>query len=458
MNLQLAKELAEAGKYDKAWQIVDQILSEEPNDPKALVLSSFMLEKQGHPAIAYQVCKQLTAKHPGVAVAWVNLGKCCDSLWRMDEAEAAYNRALNQLKVGDDDTKLTIYTNLAALHLQLGNFEKAKVYSEKALKIDPNHLKSRHNMGLSLLARGEWEQGWKYYEASVGSAQRIAWNYSGEPTWQGESGKSVVVFGEQGIGDEICAASMIPDAIERAGKIIIDCDARLQGLFARSFPKAKVYGTRAQKVLNWPKEDQEIHYSIASMQLGSLFRPNEESFPGEPYLKADPDRVLMWRSLWLSKKKPAIGIAWTGGIQETAAMYRKWTHEQMYEIMSTVNAHWVSLQYKDADADIAEFKRKYPDIDLVQYRQASLSKDYDDTAGLVASLDGVVAMQSTAVHISGALGVRTAAGIPKTSQWRYGEKGDSLPWYKSVKLFRQKRLGEWDLSGIKQWLKQYQSS
>lgn len=448
-----AKELAESGKYADAWRIVSPHLDAEPNDPKALLLASFMLEKQGQSALAYQVCKQLTTQFPQNPIAWVNLGKCCDSLWRMDEAEAAYHRALTQVKAGDSDTKVTIYTNLSALFLQLGQFEKARTWAEKALKIDPAHLKARHNVGLCQLAAGEWAHGWKQYEASVGSPQRIAWNYNGESTWKGEANGTVVVYGEQGIGDEICAASMLGDAVKRASRVIVDCDARLKGLFARSFPLAKVYGTRNRKELNWDAQDQDIDYSIASMQLGAIFRNSAEEFTGEPYLTPDPDRVLMWKALWASKGKPAIGIAWTGGVKETAAMYRRWDHEQMAQIMRTIPAHWVSLQYKDASAELDEFRAKYPDIDIAQYKGATLSQDYDDTAGLVASLDGVVAMQSTAVHIAGALGVPCAAGIPKTSQWRYGASGDSMPWYRSVRLFRQERFGHWDVSGIQKWLK-----
>jgi tetratricopeptide (TPR) repeat protein len=453
-DLNEARELAESGKYPDAWRILSPHLSEEPNDPKGLLLASFMLEKQGNPALAYQICKQITTAHPSNPVGWINLGKCCDTLWRMAEAEACYARALTQLKAGDDDTRLTIYTNLAAVHLQMGDFDKARQFSEKALKIDPEHLKSRHNMGLCLLASGEWKEGWRLYEASVGSPQRIAWNYGGEPTWQGEPGGSVVIFGEQGIGDEVCAASMIPDAIKRAGKVIIDCDARLANLFQRSFPEAKVYGTRSAKVLNWAEEDQKVDYSIAAMQVGALFRQKAEDFPGTPFLKADPERVLMWKALWKDKGKPVIGIAWTGGLKETAAMYRRWSHEEMAQIMRTIPAKWVSLQYKDAAQEITEFRAKYPDIDLVQYPQATLARDYDETAALFASLDAVVAMQSTAVHVAGALGVPCAAGIPKTSQWRYGASGDSLPWYSCVKLFRQKKLGQWELDGIKQWLRQ----
>lgn len=453
-----AKEYAEAENYSKAWPIVSKLLNEEPDDPKAMCLAVFMLEKQGNPAIAYQMCKRLTQLYPANATAWLNLGKCCDTLWRMEEAEAAYRRALNNLKAGDDETKLAAFTNLAAMFLQMGRFNDARGYSERALKIDPEHLKSRHNLGISLLADGQWKEGWKQYEASVGSPQRPAYKYGDEPTWAGEPGKTVAIYGEQGIGDEICAASMVPDAIAVAGKVVIDCDARLQGIFARSFPKAKVYGTRTAKVLNWPEEDQQIDYSIAAMQLGAIFRPTTDRFPGKPYLVADPNRVTMWKALWATKKKPILGIAWTGGVKETASKHRVWSHEHMAEIMRSVDAHWVCLQYKDATAELEKFTAAYPDIDIEQYPYATLTRDYDDMCGIVASLDGVVAMQSTAVHTAGALGIPCAAGIPATSQWRYGSGGETLPWYLAVKLFRQCQFGKWDLTGIKTWLKQYQSS
>jgi tetratricopeptide (TPR) repeat protein len=450
VSLHKAKEYAEEGKYADAWRIVTPYMMDKPDDPMAMMLAGYMLEKQGQAPIAYHVCKSLTAKHPSFSGGWANLGKVCDTLWRMDEAEAAYNRALNQTKAGDTDAKLMLWNNLAALHLQLGNFDKARKYAERSLDIDREHLKARHNLGISLLAAGEWAEGWRQYEASVGSSARIAWNYTGEPTWKGEPGGTVVIFGEQGIGDEICAASMIPDAIEVAGKVIIDCDVRLQGLFARSFPRAKVYGTRNQKVLNWADEDQTVDYSIASMQCGGLFRNSAAAFPGKPFLTADPDRVLMWRALWASKGKPAIGIAWSGGIRETASMHRRWSHEELAQIMRAKDAHWVCLQYKDAAAEVAEFRAKYPDIDIGLYQATTLSKDYDDMAGLVASLDGVVAMQSTAVHTAGALGIPCAAGIPKTSQWRYGTQGSKIPWYASVRLFRQ--TDQWPIGSIRDWV------
>jgi ADP-heptose:LPS heptosyltransferase len=199
-----------------------------------------------------------------------------------------------------------------------------------------------------------------------------------------------------------------------------------------------------------------VDASIVSLQLGQIFRNKAEDFPGTPYLVADPERVMMWKALFATKRKPVLGIAWTGGIRETAAKYRVWNHKQMADIMrAKPGAHWVSLQYKDAESEIEQFRHDYPDIDLVQYPYATLTNDYDDMCALVASLDGVVAMQSSAVHTAGALGIPCAAGIPKTSQWRYGTDAKHMPWYNSVELFRQTQFGVWDMAGIKNWLKRF---
>jgi hypothetical protein len=410
VTLEEAKEHADAGEYSKAWPAVAGVLNETPDDPRALNIACFMLEKQGNAGIAYQVAKRLTEMHPGVAIAWVNLGKCCDTLWRMEEAEAAYRRALNHVKAGDTQTKVTVLCNLSALFLQQGKFRDARKYAEQALKLEPTHLKSRHNLGLCLMAAGEWKEGWQQYEASVGSPQRIAWNYTGEPTWKGEPGKTVVVFGEQGIGDEICAASMFKDAIAVSKKVIIDCDKRLEKLFRRSFPAAKVYGTRNEKVLGWDDEDQEVDASIAAMQLGALFRPRRESFPVRPYLSADFDQTLMWRALWRSKGKPAVGIAWTGGIKETGQNMRSISVDMLKPLLG-MDATFVSLQYKDASTEI----KGSP---LLQY-DAVLQKDYDTTASLVASLDAVVSVPTSVAHLAGALGVPTVAMKASASCWKY---------------------------------------
>lgn len=438
--VQAVQRAAEKHDLKSAWQIVDAELEKDPNDANALLLASFLCEKEGKAGIGYGIAQRAVALNPNEPAAWTNLGRMCDLLWRGEEAKQAFRKAMS--RNDHPRGKATVALNMSAVLVQEGKFAEARKYAEQALELDPKNFKAKHNLGMCQLAAGDYAHGWDNYAASVGNTtNRPVWKYADELPWNGEPGK-VVIYGEQGIGDEICAASMFPDAIEKAS-VVLECDARLVGLYKRSFPKAKVYGTRNKLEVAWDKEDAEPDYSISSFQLGGLFRRSAESFPGDPYLIADPERVSMWKSLWATKGKPVIGIAWTGGTKNTAKHVRKWSLHELLPLFRSIDAHWVCLQYTDCQAEVDAFVKE-TGVDLKCYPWATLSKDYDDTAALVASLDRVVTMQQTALHIAGALGVKTLAAIPAFSQWRYGEKGSTLPWYKSVRLFRQKEGENWN--------------
>lgn len=429
--LEQARQLAESGELDQAWALCNQALLENPESGRALILASFIFEKKGCAGLAYNIAKRITDLFPKEAAGYTNLGRCADVMWRMDEALEAYDKAILWSKT--KESKVAVLVNQAAVYVQLGRFERARRYSEKALEIEPENRKAQHNLGISKLAAREWD-GWKWYRGSLGSANRLCWKYHDEPDWNGEAGKRVVIFGEQGIGDEINAASMVNEVIERSEKVILDCDARLANLYRRSFPRATVYGTRNAKTLDWAPEDQKPDASLACMQVGEFLRTKDADFHRKPYLVADPERVSMWKHLW-SSKGPVVGVAWTGGVPSTGAGFRRWSLEDLRPVLE-LGAHFVCLQYKDASKEIAEFKAK-TGIQIHQYPHATLTPDYDDTAALVASLDGVVAMDTSVVHLAGALGVPCVVGVPRAANWRWGEKYQDQLWYGSVRIVRQ---------------------
>lgn len=430
-----------AGRIDEAWACVDRFLMREPNDAQALTVASAILKKANKPSIAYSLAKRATEVAPQRSETWNAFGHSCQHLWLMDEAETSYKKALQ--RAANSSQKATYLNNIASCHLDVGKFKAAEPFIRESLSLNPDDHLTKHNLGLSLLAQRQWEEGWKNYSSSVGTDNRLTVKYRGadnpEPVWDGAKDKTVVIYGEQGLGDEVCAASMVPDAIADCKRVILDCDKRLAGLFRRSFPRASVHGTRTAKQLNWPVEDRDIDASIAGFEVGRFYRNTTESFPGTPYLVPDPDRVAMWKGLFATKKKPVIGIAWSGGTWQNAAMHRSLPLSEWTPIFSAVDAHWVSLQYKDAAQDIAG-------TPVVQYPYGTLTQDYDDTAALVASCDLVIGMQTSVNHLAGALGVLAWVILPKVSQWRYGEDGDSIPWYKSVRLYRQ--TSQWPVQRI----------
>lgn len=425
-----AMRLLEAKKPDEAYAVVDEVLRKNPDDAQALAVASDIHKKAKRLPVAYQLARRAAELRPDRCETWGATGHAAQQLWRLDEALKCYNKAL-QLTQKPEQRSLYL-NNIASVHLDAGRFEKAEAPAREAMELDPKASNIRHNLGLSLLAQRRWREAWPYYSASVGGESRLMMKYRNppEPVWEGKKGKVVCVYGEQGLGDEICAASMLPDVIRDCRKTIIDCDHRLENLFRRSFPGASVHGTR-WKPGNWKAEAGTVEASIAGFEVGKFYRNEASDFPGTPYLTPCPDRTAMWKSLFAGKGKPTIGIAWTGGIWQNASQYRQLPLADWKPIFDAVDAHWVSLQYRDAAKELEG-------TPVVQYPYATLTQDYDDTAALVASCDLVIAMQTSVVHLAGALGVPCWSMIPGVSQWRYGEEFTDLPWYRSVKLCRQK--------------------
>lgn len=375
-------------------------------------------------------------------------------MYRFEEANECFRKALENVGTAKnrDAARSTIYVNWASLKASEGAWSECMALAKKALEFNPDSPKGKANLGLAYLALGYWKEGWPLYDNLIGlDKSRKLIKYKDEKFWDGTPGKTVVIYPEQGLGDEISFASMIPDAIETNAKTIIECEPRLTALFKRSFPRAEVHGTRWNEGVDWTA--QQIDYSCPSGALGKHFRPTQESCPGTPYLVPDPEQVTMWSALFREKGKPVIGVAWSGGVSWTGDRNRFWTLDELLPVFKSVDATWVSLQYKDASGEISAFREKHPEIDLRQYDYGTLTDDYDTTAAIVASLDMVFSMQTAVIHLAGALGKECWCFVNKNSQWRYGPPDrKSIPWYKSVRLWRWK--DGWPLKEAAQELKE----
>jgi hypothetical protein len=252
------------------------------------------------------------------------------------------------------------------------------------------------------------------------------------------SGRSVLVYGEQGLGDEIMFASMLPDLLSDAGRSRLVCDPRLQRLFARSFPNASVLShAEAQRLA---PASADVALPLGS--LGRLYRTHPAAFPRHTgYLSADPALVELWRErLRATGERPWIGLSWRGGLHKTGRSMRSIPLASLKPLMKAAPASWASLQH---DAAPAESEQMESATGMRLARWERIGFDLDETAALMMALDVVISVCSTVVHLAGALGRPTWVLAPFAPAWRYQLRGETMPWYPASRIFRQSTPGDW---------------
>jgi hypothetical protein len=296
---------------------------------------------------------------------------------------------------------------------------------------------------------GRFAEGWREYDWRSRASLHLATfpqRYPGVESADAApdlAGKSVLLYQEQGLGDEIMFASMVPDAARAAARLVLMCEPRLKGLFARSFPGVEVVARGEAE-----PEGVERRYLIGS--LGRVFRNRTEDFPGTPYLTPDPERVMATRArldgLGEGRK---VGIMWRGGVGGNNEAQRSLALADMAASMGT-DCHWISLSHlKTAGEDIAAFTAT-SGITVHHWPVILQSRDYDDTAALLAALDAVFTVTCTIGHCCGALGTPVHVLVPRTPEWRYGTEGADIPWYRSMSMYRQDvESGAWPMDRVR---------
>ena len=357
---------------DEALAICNTILNEHFEDDlaqKALFMSGFIMmeaERYGLAFNLYQRCAQL---NPKISEIYSNMGIC------MEEHSPARASKLFRKAYKLNNKNADALANEGLMCLQMAQPERCIELSRRALEIKPELRSAKHNMGLAQLMLKQWREGWENYADTLGVKHREGRDY-GVPDWNGEKGL-VVVYGEQGVGDEIMFASCLED-LSKTNDIVLDCDKRLVDLFSRSFD-FPAYGTRFRDETPL-LDNHKPQYQIAIGQLPHFFRNTDESFPGTPYLTPDPERSLMWRSLFDTFKGRKIGVAWRGGLKRTGEHRRSLALDDLAPIFNDTDT-FISLEYKPvAQEDLDRYGIK-------SYSETAAGGNIDDLAALVSELD-----------------------------------------------------------------------
>jgi tetratricopeptide (TPR) repeat protein len=362
-----------------------------------------------------------------------------------------HNLGLLELETGSAKTALALFKRAFAARSSpetlscighalrdLGELEQACDTYNAVLSTDPSFGDARINLSYALLMRGEYEAGWRQYHfrfEATGTSPRGF----GFPEWQGEplSGRRLLVYAEQGLGDEIMFASCIPDVLRAGADCVLECNSRLAPLFTRSFPAAYVHGGRKADATDWVSALPACDYQVAIGSLPRYFRNSVESFEGGGYLQADPHKAN-GRLRSIRAGGPVIGISWRGGTPRGRGWMRSIPLTEWTDLLKLPGCRFVALQHGQHASEIAQL-RSEAGIELIDCSDACA--DIDELAAVVDELDLVITVDNTLAHLAGALGRPVWVLLPAVPEWRYPRSGERMPWYGSMRLFRKRTTG-----------------
>ena len=395
-----------------------------------------ILDEMGRPEEALLCYERAIALKPQLVEAHYNMGNAFCSQDRIDEAMACYERAL-AIRPGCART----YHNLGRALRGLGRLDEALVRYRKASSLQPNDADIGFSEATAQLLHGDFDRAWPGYEWRWKIESRIKpKRVYPQPLWTGErlSSGRLLIWGEQGVGDEIMFAGLLPDLISTGNPCILDCDPRLQPLFARSFPGLEVIASPA------PHHDmtgRDISAHLPAGSLPGIFRTNERAFsaPASPYLVADSAQREQFRASY-SDGRRLVGVAWDTSNRHTGHK-RRINLPLLAALFAESDLQWISLQY-GSHAEL-EAQAEEAHAPLFVDRTVDQLADMDRFAAQVASMDLVITIDNATAHIAGALGVPVWVMLPFAPDWRWQLSRSDNPWYPSMRLFRQPRPDDW---------------
>ena len=430
-------------RFEESLQKFCDILSNDEDFVEALFLRGLVYTSLNRPLEALEDYAKAISINGNFSELYCNRGITFQSLNQLSDAILDFKKAILL-----DPNSAIAYYNCGNAYRDSGNITEAIIHFEKATVLNKNYNVAYLNHAFCSLSLREFSVGWDKYESRANNRKFIENSIIGHADLDVEFsirnnqcdmvGKTIFVAAEQGIGDYIMFLSILPDLCLDASRVVCQLDHRLMDLFSRCFPD--VTFVRSDHLNTIAQMNIDKHIRMGS--LGYTYRRELKDFSGIPYLTPNYERTADWQlRLPSNAGKIKIGISWQGGTEKTNGANRSMTLEQLKPLLDREDCTFVSLQYGEVEADVATFNEGRTHK-LLCFPKRDIN-NFEDFAGLIGALDCVISVQNTTVHTCGALGKPCFAMLPFRPEWRYGASGDSMPWYKSVKLFRQTHDGKW---------------
>ncbi|MEK6829201.1 MAG: tetratricopeptide repeat protein [Nanoarchaeota archaeon] len=440
--LNLAAEKHKKGKLEEAEFIYKKILEKNPRNPDAIHLLGLVAYQRGKHEEAINLIKKAIEINKN-ATYYGNLGMVYDAINEDEKSEEAFETALS---IDSEHTNAYLaHYNLGIFLKDRGEFEGALEHYEKAIKLNPNFPEAHWNMGLILLMLGKFEEGWKECIYRFKKQNPSDSRAFGKPQWNGESleGKKILIASEQGFGDSMQFIRYLPFVKEKKGYIILECKKELEKLFGNIKEVDKIITKEKDNAL-----DKDFDYYIHLMDLPRIFRTNLKNIPNKvPYIKADQNLSKKFRQEFKTGKFN-IGIAWAGNPEQDNDKNRSTVFDKFKVLKEVSGIVLFSLQKGKQEEQL-------DDSQIINL--SNKMNDFSDTAALIENLDLIISVDTSVAHLAGAMGKPVWTLLTLHPDWRWLLDRNDTPWYPTMRLFRQKKKGDWDslLSEVKKELEDY---
>ena len=416
---------------DKAIKLLELALQIKPDDAATLNNYGVILTEVNRTNDSYEALDKATNIKPDYAEAYSNKGNTLKLLGKYDDAVKAYSKAI-QLKPNYAEA----YNNRGVIYKELNQTDLALKDLKKAISLKPNYPEANSTLGVTLLLTGDFSKGWEQYEWRWKdlSDPSVIRSFK-QPLWDGKKslkGKSILLYSEQGLGDTIQFSRYILLIKALGAKVILETHKELLNIVGSIDSNITI--------ILMGQTLPHFDFQCPLLSLPLKFGTGLKNIPSpNRYIWADKRIVPKWKKKIGSQKKPLIGLAWEGNPLHKNDYNRSILLAELIPHLPK-KYEYIGLQKDIRESNLKTLKRSSM-IDNLIDNNVSM----DDTAAIIENLDIVISVDTSVAHLSASMGKPTWILLPFVPDWRWLLNRNDSPWYKSVKLFRQEKRGNWEL-------------
>ena len=430
--LELGKLLGKLNRYNEAIQAYRRAISLAPDCIEALLNLAVLLQESKQFEEAIPLLETVVECHPNECDGWLRLGAALRGAGRHVKSLAAFRRAL-AINPGSAPG----YCNISLALVELGRIEEAIETCKKAIFIEPGSPIANFNMGTMLLTLGNFRDGWQAYNYRYAMhGEKWLRDEAHAAPWTGEgiAGKSILILGEQGNGDQIQFARYLPALSQLGACVSYLCPNRLHQLF----------GTLGNSIslLSEIPQNSRYDFQCPLLSLPGLFETLGLPIPSNvPYLAAEPERVADWKSR-IGDDGFRVGIVWQGNKYDSNDL-RSYPLAALRPLGAFPGVRLISLQINGGTEQLENLppgmaiERLDPEFDTSEH-------GFLDSAAVVEVVDLVVTCDTSLAHLAGSLGRPIWIALREAPEWRWQQHRTDSVWYPTARLFRQEGSGDWD--------------